>query len=39
MPFLRHLADYGWAVGLAGSLVLYVALMLPARTRRREPVS
>ncbi len=26
IPFLRPLADYGWAVGLASSLLLYVAL-------------
>ncbi|OEJ54224.1 nitrate reductase [Streptomyces agglomeratus] len=28
---LRPLADYGWAVGLASALVVYVALMWPAR--------
>jgi NCS1 family nucleobase:cation symporter-1 len=27
IPFLKPLADYGWAIGLASSLVLYVALM------------
>jgi NCS1 family nucleobase:cation symporter-1 len=26
IPFLKPLADYGWAVGLASSLVLYVVL-------------
>ncbi|MBZ4018078.1 NCS1 family nucleobase:cation symporter-1 [Streptomyces purpurogeneiscleroticus] len=34
LPFLRPLADYGWAVGLGASLVLYTALM--AR-RRGDP--
>ncbi|MFE9681007.1 NCS1 family nucleobase:cation symporter-1 [Streptomyces sp. NPDC006285] len=34
VPFLKPLADYGWAVGLASSLVLYVALMAP--TQRAE---
>ncbi|MFK4105436.1 NCS1 family nucleobase:cation symporter-1 [Streptomyces sp. NPDC019531] len=29
IPFLKPLADYGWAVGLGASLLLYVALMLP----------
>ncbi|QKV91916.1 NCS1 family nucleobase:cation symporter-1 [Streptomyces sp. NA02950] len=28
IPFLQPLADYGWAVGLGASLVLYTALML-----------
>ena len=27
IPFLKPLADYGWAVGLASSLLLYVLLM------------
>ncbi|MFJ6935055.1 NCS1 family nucleobase:cation symporter-1 [Streptomyces sp. NPDC101132] len=27
IPFLKPLADYGWAVGLAASLLLYVLLM------------
>lgn len=27
IPFLKPLADYGWAVGLGTSLVLYVVLM------------
>lgn len=27
IPFLKPLADYGWAVGLAASLLLYTALM------------
>jgi NCS1 family nucleobase:cation symporter-1 len=35
IPFLKPLADYGWAVGLAASLLLYVALMLP-RERKAE---
>lgn len=33
IPFLKPLADYGWAVGLASSLLLYVALMRTARPR------
>ncbi|WP_435132065.1 NCS1 family nucleobase:cation symporter-1 [Actinacidiphila sp. bgisy144] len=28
IPFLQPLADYGWAVGLGASLVVYLALML-----------
>ncbi|MEW1719920.1 NCS1 family nucleobase:cation symporter-1 [Streptomyces sp. NPDC093109] len=35
IPFLKPLANYGWAVGLAVSLALYVALTLPGR--RAEP--
>ena len=34
IPSLEPLADYGWAVGLGTSLVLYVVLML-ARGRER----
>ncbi|MEU4032144.1 NCS1 family nucleobase:cation symporter-1 [Streptomyces anulatus] len=34
IPFLKPLADYGWAVGLASSLLLYVAL-----TRRESPAA
>jgi NCS1 family nucleobase:cation symporter-1 len=33
IPFLKPLADYGWAVGLAASLLLYVALMRVRRER------
>ncbi|MFD6415655.1 NCS1 family nucleobase:cation symporter-1 [Streptomyces sp. NPDC060194] len=33
VPFLQPLADYGWAVGLASSLVLYTALMWGQRVR------
>ncbi|MFF9813502.1 NCS1 family nucleobase:cation symporter-1 [Streptomyces sp. NPDC014006] len=33
IPALADLADYGWAVGLGTSLVLYLALMLPRRRR------
>jgi NCS1 family nucleobase:cation symporter-1 len=33
VPFLKPLADYGWAVGLASSLVLYVVLMRITRPR------
>ncbi|BBJ40153.1 hypothetical protein GCM10017744_030380 [Streptomyces antimycoticus] len=36
IPFLRPLADYGWAVGLGASLVLYTALMLPVGARRTK---
>ncbi|WP_432014077.1 NCS1 family nucleobase:cation symporter-1 [Streptomyces cucumeris] len=35
IPFLQPLADYGWAVGLGASLVLYTALMLPGAARHR----
>ncbi|MEU6736748.1 NCS1 family nucleobase:cation symporter-1 [Streptomyces physcomitrii] len=31
IPFLRPLADYGWAVGLGSALVLYTGLMLGRR--------
>lgn len=34
IPFLQPLADYGWAVGLGVSLVLYTALMLPGAGRK-----
>ncbi|NGO48254.1 NCS1 family nucleobase:cation symporter-1 [Streptomyces ureilyticus] len=34
IPFLKPLADYGWAVGLAASVLLYVVLM---GGREREP--
>lgn len=33
IPFLKPLADYGWAVGLASSLTLYTVLSLDARRR------
>ncbi|QIJ65559.1 NCS1 family nucleobase:cation symporter-1 [Streptomyces sp. JB150] len=33
IPPLKPLADYGWAVGLAASLLLYVALMPAGRQR------
>ncbi len=33
IPFLKPLADYGWAVGLAASLVVYVALTAGSRRR------
>ncbi|MFG3505207.1 NCS1 family nucleobase:cation symporter-1 [Streptomyces sp. NPDC047821] len=36
IPPLRPLADYGWAVGLAASLLLYVVLMVP-KARRTTP--
>ncbi|WP_263171607.1 NCS1 family nucleobase:cation symporter-1 [Streptomyces sp. SCSIO ZS0520] len=31
IPFLRPLADYGWAIGLGSALLLYTALMLGRR--------
>jgi len=31
IPFLKPLADYGWAVGLGSALLLYVALMRTTR--------
>jgi NCS1 family nucleobase:cation symporter-1 len=31
IPFLKPLADYGWAVGLVSALVLYTLLSLPGR--------
>lgn len=31
IPFLKPLADYGWAVGLGASLILYTLLMSGAR--------
>ncbi|MFG2193559.1 NCS1 family nucleobase:cation symporter-1 [Streptomyces sp. NPDC048639] len=31
IPFLQPLADYGWAVGLGASVLLYTVLMLPQR--------
>ncbi|WP_030203450.1 NCS1 family nucleobase:cation symporter-1 [Streptomyces sp. NRRL S-87] len=34
IPVLKPLADYGWAVGLGSSLVLYVALMRAGRGAR-----
>ncbi|MCZ4101932.1 NCS1 family nucleobase:cation symporter-1 [Streptomyces sp. SID13666] len=38
IPFLKPLADYGWAVGLGSALVLYTALMHPLlrRTVRQD---
>ncbi|OAH10675.1 NCS1 family nucleobase:cation symporter-1 [Streptomyces jeddahensis] len=37
IPFLKPLADYGWAIGLASALVLYVMLMA-GRGRERADV-
>ncbi|MEU6119659.1 NCS1 family nucleobase:cation symporter-1 [Streptomyces sp. NPDC047117] len=34
IPFLRPLADYGWAVGLTASLAVYAVLMAGARGAR-----
>lgn len=34
IPFLKPLADYGWAVGLASALLLYTLLSLDTRTRQ-----
>ena len=36
IPFLKPLADYGWAVGLGSALVLYVALMKLVPPKRQE---
>ncbi|MBR7825544.1 NCS1 family nucleobase:cation symporter-1 [Actinospica sp. MGRD01-02] len=36
IPFLKPLADYGWAVGLGSALVLYVALMKLVPPERQE---
>ncbi|MFJ9847858.1 NCS1 family nucleobase:cation symporter-1 [Streptomyces sp. NPDC101150] len=33
IPFLKPLADYGWAVGLGASLIVYVVLMAGERAR------
>ncbi|NEE34278.1 nitrate reductase, partial [Streptomyces sp. SID7982] len=38
IPFLKPLADYGWAVGLVSSLLLYVALTRRSTTRPVTPV-
>ncbi|MDH6624635.1 NCS1 family nucleobase:cation symporter-1 [Streptomyces sp. LBL] len=35
IPFLKPLADYGWAIGLGSSLVLYAALMAGSRATER----
>ncbi|MET7530637.1 NCS1 family nucleobase:cation symporter-1 [Streptomyces goshikiensis] len=35
IPFLRPLADYGWAVGLSSSLLLYTVLMRGERRAAR----
>ncbi|MFJ9467362.1 NCS1 family nucleobase:cation symporter-1 [Streptomyces caniferus] len=37
IPFLRPLADYGWAVGLATGLTLYTVLMVMAPGRAARP--
>jgi NCS1 family nucleobase:cation symporter-1 len=34
IPALKVLADYGWAVGLVSSLLLYLLLSLPAARER-----
>ncbi|KQV14821.1 nitrate reductase [Kitasatospora sp. Root187] len=34
IPFLKPLADYGWAVGLASALLAYTLLSLNTRSRR-----
>ncbi|TQE39633.1 NCS1 family nucleobase:cation symporter-1 [Streptomyces ipomoeae] len=36
IPFLKPLADYGWAVGLAASMLLYVVLMVSAKEESTE---
>ena len=38
IPFLKPLADYGWAVGLATSMLVYVALMAGEREKARATV-
>ncbi|MDT3399003.1 NCS1 family nucleobase:cation symporter-1 [Streptomyces sp. B1866] len=37
VPFLKPLADYGWAVGLGTAAALYTLLMLPGRDPARRP--
>ncbi|MGY4956300.1 NCS1 family nucleobase:cation symporter-1 [Streptomyces nigrescens] len=37
LPFLKPLADYGWAVGLATALALYTVLMMPGMRSRKGP--
>ncbi|MFF4649238.1 NCS1 family nucleobase:cation symporter-1 [Streptomyces sp. NPDC001380] len=39
VPLLKPLADYGWAVGLASALVLYLALSRLAPEARRRPAA
>ncbi|MDX2931443.1 NCS1 family nucleobase:cation symporter-1 [Streptomyces ipomoeae] len=36
ISFLKPLADYGWAVGLAASMLLYVVLMVSAKEESTE---
>ncbi|KFF96104.1 nitrate reductase [Streptomyces scabiei] len=36
IPFLKPLADYGWAVGLGTSILLYVALMAGERKKTQQ---
>jgi nucleobase:cation symporter-1, NCS1 family len=38
IPFLKPLADYGWAVGVATSMLVYVALMAGERGKARATV-
>ncbi|MEV5949281.1 NCS1 family nucleobase:cation symporter-1 [Streptomyces sp. NPDC051993] len=39
IPFLKPLADYGWAVGLGSALVLYALLCAGTPDRHRQPLS
>ncbi|MFE3599413.1 NCS1 family nucleobase:cation symporter-1 [Streptomyces sp. NPDC059142] len=39
IPLLRPLADYGWAVGLAASLAVYLLLTLPSGRRSAKMVT
>ncbi|WP_407549023.1 NCS1 family nucleobase:cation symporter-1 [Streptomyces sp. Pv4-95] len=39
VPVLKPLADYGWAVGLTASLLLYTLLMLPTARAHRRPAT
>ncbi|MFG2889060.1 NCS1 family nucleobase:cation symporter-1 [Streptomyces sp. NPDC048248] len=39
VPALKPLADYGWAVGLTASLLLYTLLMLPTARAHRRPAT
>ncbi|MQY12603.1 putative allantoin permease [Streptomyces sp. RB5] len=36
IPFLQPLSDYGWAVGLGASMLLYTVLMAPVVRRQRD---
>jgi NCS1 family nucleobase:cation symporter-1 len=38
IPFLKPLYDYNWVVGLAGGLVVHLALSWPATSRAKEEI-